>query len=132
MPKNILTPAEIFDYRLAALLGYADIDVMKASMSARSYAGWQKYWAEEPWGSWRDNLHTSLIAREVRRTKTPSFQKLDVFFYKNPITEAQSAEQKVFSALATMAKTVSAKEVHKRMKIVKLNRKKQKRRKAHD
>jgi hypothetical protein len=26
-----------------------------------------RYWLEEPWGAWRDNIHTAIIAREIAR-----------------------------------------------------------------
>lgn len=26
-----------------------------------------RYWEEEPWGAWRDNLHAAMICREIRR-----------------------------------------------------------------
>ncbi|MBA3562898.1 MAG: hypothetical protein H0W33_02600 [Gammaproteobacteria bacterium] len=28
---------------------------------------WGRYWAEEPWGPWRDNLHAAIVSRELRR-----------------------------------------------------------------
>lgn len=36
-------------------------------MSQREYINWRKYWDAEPWGSWRDNMHAAIIAREIRR-----------------------------------------------------------------
>lgn len=27
----------------------------------------RRYWSEEPWGAWRDNMHAAIIAREVAR-----------------------------------------------------------------
>lgn len=91
--KKRLTPAELFDYRLAALLGFADVEQMKRSMTQRAYLGWQRYWVEEPWGPYRDNLHAALIAREVRRPqvrKGGQPPKLDDFMVVNP--EVRQAE----------------------------------------
>jgi hypothetical protein len=85
-PKKSLTPAEVFDYRLAALLGFADVEEMKRSMTQRAYLGWQRYWEEEPWGPYRDNLHAAMIAREVRRPylRKGAPNKLDDFMVVNP------------------------------------------------
>lgn len=85
-------------------------------MTQRSYLGWQRYWDAEPWGSWRDNFHAAIIAREVRRT-IPGVKSVDMarFFYKDPGT-VQTAEQKMFAALGVMAEPVSPKEAARRIK----------------
>lgn len=115
--KNTLTPTELFDYRLASLLGFADIDAMKASMSWRSYAGWRRYWDAEPWGAWRDNMHAAVIAREVRRTTgRGSAPKLDVFMLRDPTARAVEMGGKVWSALGAMATAVTPEEASRRMK----------------
>lgn len=46
-----------------------------------------RYWLEEPWGPWRDNLHAAIIAREARRfrMKHPNARiDLRQFFFDNP------------------------------------------------
>jgi hypothetical protein len=123
--KKSLTPAELFDYRLAALLGYADIDEMKRSMTLRSYVGWQRYWEEEPWGPWRDNLHTAIIAREVRRSRVKPNTKIDMdqFMVRTPRDRKKSAEERVFAGLSAVATPVSAEEGMRRMKAAKSRRK---------
>lgn len=59
---------------------------MKRSMTQRAYLGWQRYWEEEPWGPYRDNLHAALIAKEVRRPqlRKGATTKLDDFMISNP------------------------------------------------
>lgn len=49
-----------------------------------------RYWAEEPWGPWRDNLHTAIIAREVLRASGRfNAPKLDAFMVQAPAKIAQ-------------------------------------------
>jgi len=37
------------------------------ALPSREIERWRRYWTEEPWGPWRDNMHTALLAVEVRR-----------------------------------------------------------------
>lgn len=124
--KKSLTPVELFDYRLAALLGHADIDEMKRSMTLRSYVGWRKYWNEEPWGPWRDNLHTAIIAREIRRGRVKPNAHIDMeqFMVKNPKERVKGAEAKMFSGLASVATRISSEEAMRRIKEMKDRRRK--------
>ena len=107
--KKSLTPAELFDYRLAALLGYADIDEMKRSMTQRSYLGWQRYWDKEPWGPWRDNIHTAIIARELRRPQVRRGTRipLEQFFVRDPEERRQEGINGFFGFLQAVAKQVT-------------------------
>ncbi len=43
-----------------------------------------RYWNQEPWGSYRDNLHAAMIAREVRRTAFKGQHKLEDFMVQQP------------------------------------------------
>ena len=36
-------------------------------MGCADYDLLQRYWREEPWGAYRDNVHAAIIAREIRR-----------------------------------------------------------------
>ncbi len=109
MPKNILTPAELFDHRLASLLGWMDPEAMKDAMPLRVYTNWQRYWESEPWGAWRDNMHAAVIAREIRRTipgaKVPV---LSVWMLRDPRERAAEANSQVLSALGTIGVKMSA------------------------
>lgn len=123
--KKSLTPAELFDYRLAALLGCPDIDEMKRSMTQRSYLGWRRLWDEEPWGPWRDNMHAAILAREIRlaRVKPGSKVDLEQFMVRTPKDAKQGAESRMLSGLASVATPVSAKEAMRRIKEAKARRK---------
>jgi hypothetical protein len=122
--KKSLTPTELFDYRLASLLGYADIDQMKRSMTQRSYIGWRMYWDEEPWGPWRDNMHTAILARELRRSRVKPNTKVDMdqFMIRPPKSRKKDAEVKVFAGLASAARVVTAAEGARRMKDIRSRR----------
>jgi hypothetical protein len=94
---------------------------MKRSMTLRSYLGWQKYWEEEPWGPWRDNLHTAILAREVRRSRVKPNTKIDMdqFMVRTPTDRKANAEEKMLAGLASVATPVSAEEGMRRMKAAK-------------
>lgn len=51
----------------------------------------ERYWLEEPWGPWRDNLHAAIIARETLKANGFKAPKLDVFMLKS--RSARQAEQ---------------------------------------
>lgn len=51
--------------RISALLHIPPSDVDELAIVDRYLLG--RYWAEEPWGAWRDNMHAAIIAREIRR-----------------------------------------------------------------
>ncbi|HXI99561.1 MAG TPA: hypothetical protein VNG73_11510 [Gemmatimonadaceae bacterium] len=40
-------------------------------LPARELERWYRYWIEEPWGPYRDNMHAALIAIEMRRPQLP-------------------------------------------------------------
>lgn len=65
-----------------------------------------RYWDEEPWGPWRDNLHFSMLIREVLRAGGFKPPKVDAFMLKNPNTggqEGRKAKAGVFSFMKTVA-----------------------------
>lgn len=94
----------MFDYRLASHLGRT-VAEMKASMTQREYLGWQRYWSEEPWGSWRDNLHAAIIARSVMLPHLRDGKKVQLgeFFYRRPEERQREANR----GLVTMLRLVS-------------------------
>lgn len=55
--------------RLASFLHCAPSEV--DDLPAPDYDLLVRYYAEEPWGAWRDNMHAAMIAREVRRIRWP-------------------------------------------------------------
>lgn len=86
-------------------MGYLDIDEMKRSMTQRAYLGWQKYWDQEPWGPWRDNVHTGIIAREVRRGRVKPHTRitLEQFMVRNPSERKKEGEENFFGMMKTVA-----------------------------
>lgn len=74
-------------------------------MTQRAYLGWQRYWIEEPWGPYRDNLHAAVIAREVRRPQLRKGAKveLDDFIVVNPETRRAEATGNLIDFLKIVA-----------------------------
>ncbi len=81
-----ILPSEVAD------LGTSDHDLLA------------RYWYEEPWGSYRDNVHAAIIAREIRRGNFKGEHVLNDFLLKVP--ERRDAEQRssVFNIFRSMAK----------------------------
>lgn len=90
-------------------------------MTQRSYLGWQRYWDQEPWGPWRDNLHAAIVAREVRRTRVkPSARvPLEQFMVRNPEERRKEGEQSFFGMMQAVATPVTAAEAESRRKAKK-------------
>jgi hypothetical protein len=55
-----------------------------------------RYWAEEPWGPWRDNLHAAIIAREIHRAHFKGEIRLDDFMVLDPAKRQQAFDRKSF------------------------------------
>lgn len=56
----------------------------------------RRYWAEEPWGPWRDNLHTAMVCREIRSTAFKGKHELKSFMLVSPERRDVAAERKSF------------------------------------
>jgi hypothetical protein len=84
---------------------------MKRSMSQRSYLGWQRYWREEPWGPWRDNLHAAIIAREIARPnlRPGSKYSLSDAFYRPVEEKVTDGRMRVINFLKLIARPRSEK-----------------------
>jgi len=78
---------------------------MKSSLTQGEYLSWQKYWVAEPWGSYRDNLHAAIIAREVRRRylKKGARSKLDDFMVVDPGERKREATGNLLDMLKMIA-----------------------------
>lgn len=76
-------------------------------MPATDYDLLARYWREEPWGPWRDNLHAAIIARAVIKAgghfKEP---KLDVFMLKSR-SQKQAEEQAAGKGVMAMFKAIA-------------------------
>lgn len=82
---------------------------MKHSMSQRVYLGWQTYWRCEPWGSWRDNLHVAILAREIRRPQLRKGVRIDMndFMVRSPAERKAEAASNLLTFLKSVAKKVT-------------------------
>lgn len=66
----------------------------------------ERYYLEEPWGPWRDNLHAAIIARETLKANGFKAPKLDVFMVKGPArrhAEERAARKGVVDMLKAIA-----------------------------
>lgn len=82
--------------RIGALLGFSVAEVRDMPLS--EYSQWQRYWDEEPWGPWRDNLHAALIARKVHnmlRGKNSPAASIDEFMLTDKDTH-QTKQKRSF------------------------------------
>jgi hypothetical protein len=82
------------------------VEEMKESLTQRAYLNWQKYWVEEPWGPFRENLHAAIIAREVRRPnmRKGTRTKLDDFMVVNPEARRKAASANMIDFLKLVSK----------------------------
>lgn len=69
-----------------------------------------RYWEEEPWGPWRDNLHAAIVARAVLQAGGYKATKIDAFMVRSQerasreLREAGKTEKSgVMNMLKTMA-----------------------------
>lgn len=81
---------------------------MKAQMTQRAYLGWRRYWRAEPWGPWRDNMHTALLAKELRRpqVRRGTVIDLDQFMVRDPEERAEERKGNFFTFLRSVARKV--------------------------
>lgn len=75
------------------------------SLTQREYLNWLKYWEDEPWGPYRDNLHAAMIAREVQRPqlRKGTKSKLDDFMVTNPEKRQRAATGNLVDFLKLIA-----------------------------
>jgi hypothetical protein len=72
-------------------LGCADYDLL------------QRYWKEEPWGAYRDNVHAAIIAREIRRGTVKGVHALKDFLLQTDDRRAQDERGGFFGMFRAMA-----------------------------
>jgi hypothetical protein len=61
-----------------------------------------RYWAEEPWGAYRDNVHAAIIAREIRATWRKGAIAIKDFLLQTDARRAKEERAGLFSAFRTM------------------------------
>lgn len=94
--------------RVGALLGLPPSAV--DDLPAADLSLLERYWAEEPWGPWRDNLHAAIIAREVRRPYLRKGAKnpLDDFMVMQPGRRAELTAEQARAASAGLVDMLRA------------------------
>lgn len=74
-------------------------------MADRELQDWLRYWAAEPWGATRDNMHAGLIAAAVfaphvrRGKKAPTFKD---FMLKDAATAQDERRRGTAAVLASL------------------------------
>lgn len=66
----------------------------------------ERYWLEEPWGPWRDNLHAALISRTTLQAGGFKPPKLDVFMHKSS-SRRQAEQQAAGKGVIEMFKAIA-------------------------
>jgi len=95
---------------VAIALGLAPSEVEQ--MPARDYELLARYWMQEPWGAWRDNLHTAIIARASLTPHLKKGARIDLmdFMLRHPeevaeerAAKSRKAARNLFAAFKAMA-----------------------------
>ncbi|MEO8224132.1 MAG: hypothetical protein ABI661_04960 [Gammaproteobacteria bacterium] len=84
------------------------VERMLEDLTPAAYEKWWRYWLEEPWGPWRDNLHTAILAREIQRPQLKKGHKVDMqnFMVQRPVEQAQNRVSAFIRTLFAMSKPV--------------------------
>lgn len=89
----------MFRCRVALALGLAPSEVEQ--MPSADYELLARYWLQEPWGPWRDNLHAAIIARAVVSPHVKKGTRIDLadFMLRHPeeVAEEQAAKRRAAS-----------------------------------
>lgn len=75
-------------------------------LPASEYALLERYWLEEPWGPWRDNLHAAVISRTTLKAGGFKVPKLDAFMLKSR-SQREAEEQAAGKGFVDMLKAVA-------------------------
>lgn len=98
--QNNLTPDELFACRVSLAYGIAPSEVHE--LGCYDYDLLVRYWREEPWGAYRDNVHTAIIAREIRRGNFKGEHAIKDFLLQTPEKRAQEERAGLFAAFRAM------------------------------
>lgn len=100
-----MTPEELFEHRLASLLGLS-LGALE-ELPQRELDRWARYWSEEPWGTYRDNMHAALIIRELLKPHLPENSKvppLSDYMFEHEEDRKQRARQKLLAELTMVTR----------------------------
>lgn len=95
-------------HRLALALGYT-LEELNSRLSSSELTQWMAYYQLEPWGAWRDNWHTAILAKltfDVNRGKQPPV-KMDKFMFSDAELDAEKKAKQFaaqLNALSTKGK----------------------------
>lgn len=97
--------------RMALALGLSPTEV--GEMPARDFELLTRFYQQEPWGPWRDNMHAAIIAAEVRRPnlRKGATVKLDDFMLRSTLedeahraSKRRQGQRNLFELLKSVAK----------------------------
>jgi hypothetical protein len=69
---------------------------------------WARYWAEEPWGPYRDNLHAAMLCVQILRTVMKKGAKLPPLSQFMLVPAKQQKEKNALSFLAMLKANAAA------------------------
>lgn len=78
-------------------------------MPARHLWQLQRYWSEEPWGPWRDNMHAGLVASmlgNIHRKKGARPKGPEAYMLKRADVAKSDSLASTFAALKAQARKV--------------------------
>lgn len=80
---------------------------LERTLGTAELADWHRFWAIEPWGALRDNMHAGLIAAELRAPRVKRGKKLPSF-KDFMLRDAEAAKQERRAGTAHAIKTLMA------------------------
>ena len=77
------------------------------ALSERELHRWRRYWSEEPWGTYRDNMHAAMIVSELLK---PHYKEgarplpMSSFMFESQQERDEAAAAKFVAQLDAMAR----------------------------
>lgn len=91
-------------HRLALALGRT-VAELKASLGSGELARWKAYSVIEPFGQWRDNWHTAVLATTIANyAARKNVTKVTDFMYVSPTVKRDRETRAVLAKLDAIAK----------------------------
>lgn len=73
-------------------------------MPSSEFTQWMAFYELEPFGSWRDNYHTAVLAHMYASAHSKRPPKFSSFFYLDPAVQASNERKSMMAKLDAMAK----------------------------
>lgn len=108
--KKSLTPDQLFKCRVG--LAFRILPSAVDDIGTLDYDMLRQYWDQEPWGTWRDNMHIAILAHHIRSALLGSKGVLPMYSYfvmseedraKKDVVEGAKTKKGFMSALRMMA-----------------------------